>query len=289
MSAVDAGTAIVGMANLVSAASQNLYGDGSRVTSQVETNFIKGSFEINFIVEQASGLFMNDASLKELMILLFGPGHSGLLGLIRRLRGKKPKVVEPIRNKGGDIALKIEGDNNNITVNSNTYNLYNDTRARESAESIARPLERDGMDTLTIGSFGGVELPNVRITSDEARYYRAPSPEEKTVHRSTSEVYLRVVSPNFQSGRKWRFAQGESVFFAGVEDDEFLDRVRKYEEKFGDGDTIIGDMKTETREVEGRMKVVKTIVKVKDHQPPKHVRQMTLDEQEVEMGDSGDE
>ena len=112
MSAVDAGTAIVGMANLVSAASQNLYGDGSRVTSQVETNFIKGSFEINFIVEQASGLFMNDASLKELMILLFGPGHSGLLGLIRRLRGKKPKVVEPIRNKGGDIALKIEGDNN---------------------------------------------------------------------------------------------------------------------------------------------------------------------------------
>ncbi len=289
MSAVDAGTAIVGMANMVAAASQNLFGDGSRVTSQVETNFVKGSFEINFIVEQASGLFMNDASLKELMVLLFGPGHTGLLGLIRRLGGKKAEAVGPIHKNGDDIVLKIKGDNNNITVNSNTYNLYNDTRARESAESITRPLERDGMDTLTIGSFSGVELPSVRITSDEAPYYRAPSPEEKGVHKSTSEVYLRVVSPNFQPGGKWRFARGESVFFASVEDDGFLERVKKYEERFGDGDTIIADMKTETIEVEGRMKVVHTIVKVKDHQPPRHVRQMTLDEQVASRKHAEDE
>ena len=38
-----------------------------------------------------------------------------------------------------------------------------------------------------------------------------------------------------------------------------LDRVRKYDEKFGDGDTIVADMTTETEEVEGKMKVVRTI------------------------------
>ena len=283
MSAVDAGTAIVGMANMVSAASRVLYGDGSHVTSEVETNFVKGSFEINFVVEQALGLMGHDASLNELMLLLFGPGHAGLLGLIKRLRGRKATKVEPtlVREGSDDISLNVQGDNNTITVNKNVYLLSLDQTARESAESVAKPLMRDGMDTVTIGKFKGLEIPSVTITSDEAPYFKAPPPTGTTVHKSVSEVYLRVVSPNFQTGSKWRVAQGDTSFFADIRDDEFWERIRKYEETFGDGDILVADMMTETQEVDGKLKIVRTIVKVKDHKAPRKYRQMGLEEQDT--------
>ena len=215
------------------------------------------------------------------MLVLFGPGHSGFLGLIKWLRGRKVATTDGLHidHSSDNVILKVEGDSNTIVVNKNVYNLYHDQTAREAAESVVNPLNRDGMDDVTIGDFDGLQIPSVRITSDDAPLFKAPPPEGKIVHESTSEVYLRVVAPNFQAGSKWRFAQGETSFFAAIEDERFWDRVRKYEETFGDGDIMVADMRTETREIDGKEKIVRTIINVKDHKPPKRYRQLELDEE----------
>ncbi|MDE2676299.1 MAG: hypothetical protein OXI76_00175 [Gemmatimonadota bacterium] len=216
MSAVDVGSALIGMADVVSATSRVLYGDDSRVTSVVEANFTKGSFEINFALE-AAGLLGDSASITELLVLLFGAGHKGLFGLIKYIGGRKLKRIEAASPQDGHLSIQVEGDNNVIAIDSTLSKLYSDQDVREAVECTVRPLERDGVEVMKISDFkssdaNAPELPGVTVTQTEAKHFKAPTSSGNIIHESKSEVLLRVVSPNFQEGNKWRFAQGEVVF-----------------------------------------------------------------------------
>ena len=277
MSAVDVGNAIIGMANIVSSSSRVLYGDGSRVTSVVETNFSRGSFEINFVVE-AAGLFGEDTSINQLLVLLFGAGHRGLFGLIKLAAGRKVTRRETRALIDNRVTIQIEGDDNTIIIDRKLDEMYNDRGVREAAEATVKPLKRDGVDTMKISKFRNdadtLSLPDVTISENEVKFFQAPSVTGKVVHRSESEALLRLVSPSFQRGNKWKVAHGDAVFFVDIVDESVLAKVRRYEITFGAGDELIVDMVTETRRISGESKVFRTITHVKDHKTPQHYRQM---------------
>ena len=282
MSAIDVGNAIIGMANVVSSSSKVLYGDGSRVKSVVETNFVKGSFDINFVVE-AAGLFGDGPSINELMVLLFGAGHRGLFGLMKLIAGRKTNVKEATAQVDNRIAIQIEGDNNAIFIDKKLHDMYSDQDVREAAEATVRPLERDGLDVMKISDIRGdpsvLPLPDVTISEDEVGHFKAPSATGNVVHRGKSEALLRIVSPNFQQGNKWKVAQGQTTFFVTIEDKAFQEKVRRHEITFGDGDLLLVDMVTETSQISGEFKDSRIVERVKDHLSPQRYRQMGLDEQ----------
>ena len=64
-------------------------------------------------------------------------------------------------------------------------------------------------------------------------------------------------------------------------------RVRKRELTFGDGDVLIVDMVTETRNNAGKLSEARTIVKVKDHKTPSQYRQMEFDEADSDWDEEG--
>lgn len=97
------------------------------------------------------------------------------------------------------------------------------------------PIAEDrGIRSLTVSTDGQSET----VTASDLPAFEVPPSVEEDLGESPSVVVLRPVSVSFAEGNKWRFTDGESTFFAGIEDARFAQAVEEGSERFAKNDML---------------------------------------------------
>src|SRR6185312_14186121 len=150
----DLGPALLSFGQLFDEANRALNGDKVTIKLQVKATK-EGSFNIEFEAIQSlasqisdflNGEFVTSAlNLKEL--ILGSAGIIGLLGLIKKLKGGKPKEIKNLEN---DHVRILTADGTSIEVPFKSLSLYQQVNVRVATEKVLKPLENEGIDVFSV-------------------------------------------------------------------------------------------------------------------------------------------
>lgn len=265
--------ALIALSDLIEAANKAVFPNAADVRVNVQGNFKSGSFSINLLAIQEIGAQLIDLfSGKEataaatLLSLLSGIGligGGGLIGLIKSLAGRKPRILIEDDNVFFEIVEKetIECYKVDLTVGR----LYQTRTVRQSLACVLKPLEREGIDAFVTGKDGKTE--NV-VTEAELGWFLASASESDVVSDTVSSgIALQIESAVFKEGNKWRFNDGANTFFAEIIDPVFLSLVNEGEARFGKGDILIVDLRRTQLMTDNGLKTEYTLERVIEHKP----------------------
>lgn len=264
MSALDLGPAIFGVGEMVGEASRVLFNDETRVKVEVEADFPRASFGIDFhavatVGEMISNLTLSDlANITQILGFTGGAGY-GALKLLKWQRGRKVDKVEQV---GDSFRLTINDESVNTTINE--YKIFISPTVRAGFRKLVEPLEAEGVQEVAIQPEGE---PETKIERSE-REYLANSPlPEQDVSTTKSEAILEIIGLSFRRDNKWRFAQGEATFFAEIADKSFLRQVASHKQLFGAGDALRVEMETRATRVGVEFHFERSVLRVLEHLP----------------------
>lgn len=270
MGAVELGTAILGVGEVVGEVARIAYGEDTVIRTEVSADFANASFGIEFFVTAHEfGLFEDSGSLKNLLNIIFGSGGVvgaavGLTKLFRMLGGKSPRQIE--KAKDGNVTI-IHGDQRNITVvTPEVFEAFRNNRVADGVKGIVAPLSEGGAEAVEFSESGTV---HERIEKVEKQLFTRPALPDEIVSEHESETVLEVVSLSFREGNKWRFAEGADVsYWAAITDEEFLARVNAGEELFGKGHLLRVRLRTIITRSGSQVEASRVITSVLRHMPP---------------------
>lgn len=268
MNANELALALLALSNLISEANQTLNNDGSTIEVRISSHFERGSFEmlLNLVrtLPQQIKLFFSESSyslgqiLNELGLAATLSGIN-LLELIRQLKGKQPQKIERIDENKARIIF----EENKIEVSIGVLKLFKSEKVKRHIDEAIQPLKNEGVDSVEFRDANNNEVRG-KIIKDETEYFREFAQGEGLKEKTSSqELMLRILNVNFERGLKWRFDDGESKFYATVQDEKFLEAVESGRISFGCGDIITAEIETTQQYVGVELrKSVKTITKV---------------------------
>lgn len=148
-----------------------------------------------------------------------------------------PRAVIDDAERG--VKIVISGDGNRVAVDSAVLGMYEEEAVRKSLGTLARPVSRVGVDSLSIRK----DNKEINVVRKE----HLPSPAGFDVPTSiaggadvledTREAVLRVSRANFENG-KWGFSDGAAKFSADIQDEDFKERLDSREIGFYKGDYL---------------------------------------------------
>lgn len=259
--------ALLAFGDLAEEAARALWGDQISVKAEVKASFKTGSFGIDLTVaadlaqqvmqwlrgETATSL-VNGASLLGTI--------GGLIGALQWLRGRRPRGVETTPD-GKRRLLCDDGDA--ITVEEHTIVLLRHLRVREHLWQVVAPIERDGVDTVALGTDERIDAV---VTREQAAWFVPPPADETVVHEDERTMAFSIVSLSFKEGNKWRLSDGNVTAFVEVADQDFLSRVDRNLVRFAKGDLIIGRTRITQRLMpDGNLRTDYTLLSVQEHRP----------------------
>ena len=197
-----------------------------------------GSFEVGLLLHQelegasavlAGGFLASAADLTEL-IVGSSRASTGLISLIKKLRGKKPSIGD---EQSGGVVLTAE--NIRLNVPTEVVQLYIDKSIRGQLEAFVRPLAKEGVDRVVFRQ-SKEELESVR--SEEATYFSADLDSDSVTEHVIPRQRLRISTLSFGNERKWQLSDGDSSHWYFIEDVEFYKAIQQGR-RFGKEDTLI--------------------------------------------------
>lgn len=251
MAVRDLAPALLALGELFHDASRVAYPDRSAVALKIKATS-EGSFLIDLILEAEHGwenfrdFFSGDmaSALANLIEIVIGAG--GLFALIRTLGRRRIKG----RRHGAEpmtIVLELD-DGSAITIHAQAYELYLNVSARRHARDVVEPLRREGVDAL---EFRRDKQTTLQVTQSDVDSFQVPEPETEALLEDERELIVAIAAVTFVEGNKWRLSDGNSTFFAAIDDRQFLDRVQQGE-PFRNGDMLRVAMRiTQTRDADG--------------------------------------
>ncbi len=278
MSVEDLAAALLGTGTLFEEANNVLNGNEVRLNVQVSAQFVKGSFEVNLLldqhfVEHLMGMFAGvTVTPQQILAFIFGSG--GLVGLLKILKAKKAEAVT--KQDGGDVTIKT-GDGSEVTVNKYVYNIYERPEIRKAIYPIAKPLEHEGIDTLDVKSDNRVLD---RIEKADLPSLATPPVEEEILHETSFEASLRIVSISFKENNKWRLSDGRRTYYYAIEDVDFLRKIDQQSELFAKDDILKARVKVVVRRTQEDIIVTDRVLeRVLEHtRVPKQIKlQLPID------------
>jgi hypothetical protein len=272
--------ALVAVADLLEEANLIVNGGGSRISVNVQGSFKSGSFAIDFKVihdiYQNVMALLNSAEMTGASNLLSLVGlkeaGKGLVSLLQKLRNRK---IQKVENVNGSIVRIHITRAETIEVDSRVIDLYKSPRVRSALEKvIAEPLGRSGVDEVRTKLADG---NGVTVKKDEKQYFDMPLLEDEILGETVTEAYLQVVSLSFKEDNKWRFSRGETVFYALIEDIEFLEKIDKNEERFSKDDILKVQLYTRYILTDGGFRTEYRVQKVLDHRSAARQLRLPID------------
>jgi len=234
----DLAPALLALGDLFAEASAVLYPDKPPVALDIKATR-EGSFDIHLLLsgggvwDSVVEMFDSEAAnaLANLKELILG-GGIGLFAFIKWRRGRGLKSQEVV--KGGAIRLTLD-DGDTLEVPQEVVALHENVRVRKSARAVVAPMERSGIERV---EFRSEQEVTVAIEASELEAFEPPQPDEEVLLDQDREMIVAIASVSFTEGNKWRFSDGETTFFAAIEDEQFLDLVDKGIEAFRKGDML---------------------------------------------------
>jgi hypothetical protein len=267
----DLAPALVALADLLTAANKEINGDAAEVRVQVNASFKAGSFGIDLVasqhlLSQLKGMFCGDAATAicnaYAIMGMLGLTGGGLIGLLRKLRGRQPVRIE----QKNDVATVWVTQTETVEIDDCVLRLYRNKVVRTSLEKVISPLERDG-----ISDFGVVMNDKVvlEVHDDEIGSFNAAgfNADAEIVSDTTSRKMLLIESLTFKDGNKWRVHDGSGTYHATIEDEAFLANIDAGE-RFGKGDVLVVDLRQIQTVLGAKLLTELRIVKVWEHRQP---------------------
>jgi hypothetical protein len=271
----DLAPALLALGDVFAHASRQLYPDRDPVALSIKATE-EGSFLVHLILEASQrwevirDMFGSETAdaLSNLRDLVVAPGV-GLFFLFRSLRGRK--VLSQNNSPVAGHMIVTLDDQTIIEVPAEVLAMYQNIEIRRNARRVVAPLNREGVERVVFEDPG---KPPVVIEKPDLPTFELPEDEEILSEQEITMV-LEIAAPSFQEGNKWRFSDGESTFWAAIEDQVFLSRVQSGIESFRKGDALQCRVKIiQTRDAEG-LHTERRIVDVLDHIP--RPEQMSLE------------
>ena len=268
--------ALLALGEACTSAHEILTGQEKRVSVRVRSDFRSGSFEFTVEVVElwqrlSHVLTGSDYATAKELIWLLGIGVStvsgaswGLLTLIKKLRGRKPKSVVELED--GNVSLTLE-DGEKIIVPKNVLKLHNSSAVRKAVKKVMAPLETDGIDGLEVRDPEHRDKVVERIDQKDAPYYTEISDLGEVTENET-ELLLQPVTVHLEGERQWVFRRGEDwgdTLRAKIIDEDFVRKMRTGEVSFRRGDTIRARVRERQWEEGGNLKVKNEIIQILDY------------------------
>lgn len=257
--------ALLGLGDAIDEINNLVTSGETRVTLRVRAGFRRGSFHVDLDLAQAIyqkfvDLFNSpQATAWTTFFSLLGLSGIGVIPLIKRSKGKKPKTILEIEETSR-VRVTFEGDEP-VEVDNKVWKLFNNSRARMGIGRFVRPLRHEGMKKIILAREN--ELP-VEIARDEAEYL-GPLTEHDNELVTESERVLRIVGMSFKEGNKWRVAEGSNGFYATIADEGFAHRVQGGIEKFSANDFLRVILRTRQWYEGSEIKASYEIIKILEH------------------------
>jgi len=240
MDARDLAPALLAMADLLEGSVAALYGGRAKAQVNVKGSFKTGCFAIDFsttvdLVTAVKDLFNNNATtgVATAITILGFIGFStkkGLAYVLKWLHGRTITKIEVLNN--GKVNLFV--DDEWVEVEEPVLDLLKNIRVREAFDKLTSPLEREGIDTFSVGD--AEEVFFLAEKKDRASFL-LPDHEEAIVNRFT--MGYSIVSPSFKEDNKWRLSDGNNVISVKVLDNAFLKKIDDCEIAFSKGDFLL--------------------------------------------------
>lgn len=258
----DLAPALLSIGQLFDAANKILNDD--KVTMNVKVKALnQGSFEISFLAEQgiisqiasylSSDYVTSVVNLKELIF-----GGIGLIYVIKKLEGKKPKKITDLK----DGFILIDYENGTLTAPLKLLRLFPDLSIREAVYEILKPLNRDGIDSLVVKE-DSKEIQ--RINKSDLPFFEVPEIEDNMLLESVREAAYSIVSLAFKESNKWRLYDGNATISVLIKDSDFLSKVDRNLISFTKGDVLICEVKVTQWQTMQGLKTEYEVLKVKEH------------------------
>jgi len=265
--------ALISINDVLNQANQTINKGKAKIEVKVKASFETGCFKINLkvyqdLLDKAKDLFLSSGlekltEAKELLSLIFDD-KLGLFALLLFLRAGKPtKIIE-----NDDGSFVVFRDKNKIKVEGKIIILYRDYKLRKSLEGCIDPLKKEG-----IQDFGIIYNKKVicSIKEEDVSYFECPQPEQTKIEDDIMlTTSVNIVNLSFKEGNKWFVNDGQSSFYAIVEDNEFLNRIDNNLVEFTKGDILRVEIRREQffSPDDDKLKVENYITKVLKHNKP---------------------
>jgi hypothetical protein len=266
----DLAPALIAIADLLTAANQEINGDAAEVRVQVNASFKAGSFGIELMATQKLMAQLRDmlagdgasaiCNAYTILGMLGLAGGGGLIALLRRLGGRQPVRIEQTGAAGTFWISETES----IEVDRNVIRLFRSQMVRASLDKTLSPLKRDGIDSFGIVIGDQVALD---IDAHEVDVFAGDRDAAPIVSDTIVEEMVQIESLTFKDGNKWRVHNGIAPFYTTIEDAEFLAKIDAGM-RFGKGDLLDVDLRRIQRMVDSRLVSDYRVVKVREHRAP---------------------
>ena len=266
----DLAPALIALADLFSAANTELNGTSADVRVEVKGNFKWGSFEIELIFMQALIVQLRDmfasstatavSNASAILAVVGLVGGGGLIGFLRKLRGRRPEHVEV----NGESCNVWMTETEVIEVSGSVLRLYKTRAVRVFLQQMLSPLEREGITSFGVVRGNDIDLD---IDQDELPAFAFADTQEEVVSDFTGRKLLQIESVTFKDQNKWRVNDGQSALFTSMDDGDFLAKVNAGE-RFGKGDVLVVDLQHIQTITDGTLKTEFRILKVHEHRAP---------------------
>ena len=246
----DLAPALLSIGRLFEASNDVLNGEDAKVAVKVRASFKPGSFEIDLklvqdFLSQIQSVFGGGESIKTITVIIAALlGREGLVGLLRWLKGRQPENVTQVQD--GNVQLTVGGETEQVTVNSNVYNLYLNEEVRNEVGRVAAPLTETDIDSIEFRDPRETE-PLETLRKEEADSFLSTQQLTALDETRLEGSYIHIFgirSLSFLKGNKWRLTDGEKVYNVSIEDEEFLGRVETNEIRFSKDDLVKVQMRS---------------------------------------------
>jgi len=221
--------ALLSLGDLCTLANRKFNKDKADIKVLVLTNTEEKCFEFvieiaQTILEKTKPLLQEDTlkTAEEIgkWLGLISGSFLGLFKFVKWVNGRKIESKKTVKKAGKDIVeITVEGDNNSVTVYSQTLELYHDADAIRGVQQIVQPLAEEGYDSL---EFENKNEAHEKITKEDAidileidvDSIEEIENEEKP---QTITAWVQVYSPVYDpKATKWRFEYGEKPEYMDI-------------------------------------------------------------------------
>lgn len=232
MDVADLMPSLLALSDLIKIANHQFNGEKSAVKVLVNANLEQHCFEL--FVEGVQSFYEKTLSLigteqaATVKNLFDWTGITkgvaiGLYGLIRFLNKKKIEsaTMKPDDGAGNGacVVIKIEGDNNVVTVPAPVYQLYQNRAARACAIKVLSPLEKDGYDSVEF--YNKKEVYEKFTDDDFPTMDDLPEVNPQNVLVSNIRTTVRIRKAVFEGKAKWTVVYKRAIE-ASIDDEAWL-------------------------------------------------------------------